>query len=70
MRFKGMPGMHVVDAETNTPVGVFNGRGFLEVTDEELVERMKRVFTPAPVRQRKNKPARKGSEKDDGKRSV
>lgn len=61
MRFKGKPNMHVIDAKKDVEIGMFNSKGYLEIKDEELIERMKKRFKPAPIKQKK---AAKSASKD------
>lgn len=56
MRFKGTPGLHVVDAETGRQVGVFDGKGYMEVADEAMAARMKRVFNISEPRKKRAVP--------------
>lgn len=53
MRFKGTPGMHVIDTDTGKTIGMFSDKGYLSVEDEAMVKRMKKRFAPAPVKQKK-----------------
>lgn len=53
MRFKGKPGVHVIDADTGKTIGVFDDKGYLSVEDETILKRMKKRFTPVPVKQKR-----------------
>ena len=54
MRFKGKPGMHVIDRETGARIGVFDTKGYIDVADERYAARMCRRFETV-----KDKPAEK-----------
>lgn len=53
MRFKGTPNMHVIDGKSKANIGVFDSKGYLEVEDEKLFDRMKSRFEPVPVKKKK-----------------
>lgn len=53
MRFKGTPHLHVIDGKTDLEIGVFDAKGYLEVKDSKLADRMKNRFKPAPVKEKK-----------------
>lgn len=66
MRFRGTPGLHVIDSTTGTEIGKFDAKGFLEIDDNRLAERMKRSFLPAPIRQKKAATPKKEVNNNDG----
>lgn len=53
MRFKGTPNLRVIDTKKKVRIGVFDSKGYLEIEDEALFDRMKRRFKEAPVRRKK-----------------
>jgi len=53
MRFKGTPGLFVIDSKTGTKIGKFDSKGYLEVKDERMAARMQKRFAPAQAKQKK-----------------
>ena len=53
MRFRGKPHLHVIDGKTDLEIGVFDAKGYLEVEEQKLADRMMKRFKPVPVKQKK-----------------
>ncbi len=58
MKFKGEPGLCVIDSVTGRQIGRFDEKGYLCISDEKSAQRMKGSFTP--VKEKKKAAAQKG----------
>ena len=52
MKFKGEPGMYVIDSATGKRIGRFDDEGYLDVKDEKTVIRMKNRFMSVQKKQK------------------
>jgi len=55
MRFKGKPGMCVFDYKTDKLIGKFDSKGYMDVEDEGLQERLAQQFKAVRQRQKNTK---------------
>lgn len=61
MKFKGEPGMYVIDSVTGKQIGRFDEKGYLDIEDDKTAVRMKNSFTSVQEKQ-KSAAAPKGKE--------
>ncbi len=54
MKFKGEPGVYVIDSATGKQIGRFDDKGYLDIKDEKTAARMKNRFM---IAEKKQKPA-------------